>query len=189
MGLSLPPCCRGLLCRTISNSLDGKKARKSNSLKGKRPWAKPGIELVRMEVSFRGRREASLAPFGCTPEAWLGIPLLVGRQVPSRHMSPHPADWAISLRTFETLARELRLAPKSCSATNYWGWLTVPIHGYSPGPHPPFNSSDFFVDRLDAFFRVVLHAVDDATHGISFHQARVVRSKQCAQFVRRFALR
>src|SRR6476646_10218779 len=67
MGLSLPPCCRGLLCRTISNSLDGQKARKSNSLKGKRPWAKSGIELVGMEVSFRGRREASSAPFGCTP--------------------------------------------------------------------------------------------------------------------------
>ena len=47
MEFSLPPCCRGLLCRTISNSPVGKKARKSNSLKGKRPWAKAGIELGR----------------------------------------------------------------------------------------------------------------------------------------------
>ena len=32
MELSLSPCCRGLLCRIISNSLDGKKARKWNAL-------------------------------------------------------------------------------------------------------------------------------------------------------------
>ena len=45
MELSLPPCCRGLLCRIISNSPVGKKAKKSNSLMGKQPWAKSGIEL------------------------------------------------------------------------------------------------------------------------------------------------
>ena len=32
MELSLSPCCRGLLCRIISDSLDGKKARKWNAL-------------------------------------------------------------------------------------------------------------------------------------------------------------
>src|SRR6476620_7967256 len=36
MELSLPPCCRGLLWRTISNSPDGKKARKSKNSVQKR---------------------------------------------------------------------------------------------------------------------------------------------------------
>ena len=48
------------------------------------------------------------------------------------------------------------------------------------------SERNFIVDRLDAFFRVVLHAIDDATYSISFHQVRSIWSKQSTQFVGRF---
>ena len=35
----------------------------------------------------------------------------------------------------------------------------------------------YIVDRLDTFFRIILHTVDDAAHGVGLHKVGIVRAE------------